>query len=81
MIAGAWDARRLAVCKADSVLCSLAAAMLCLLLCSTPKTVLASAGMQADAVTLRKVLAWKIIMYRHKHNKVDKANGKQQARA
>ena len=25
--------------------------------------------MQADAVTLRKVLAWKIIMYRHKHNK------------
>jgi 20S proteasome subunit beta 6 len=35
----------------------------------TPKTVLASAGMQADAVTLRKVLAWKIIMYRHKHNK------------
>lgn len=35
----------------------------------TSKTVLASAGMQADAVTLRKVLAWKIIMYRHKHNK------------
>ena len=26
--------------------------------------------MQADAVTLRKVLAWKVIMYRHKHNKV-----------
>ena len=35
----------------------------------TPKTILASAGMQADAVTLRKVLAWKIVMYRHKHNK------------
>jgi len=35
----------------------------------TPQTILASAGMQADAVTLRKVLSWKIIMYRHKHNK------------
>lgn len=35
----------------------------------TPQTILASAGMQADAVTLRKVLAWKIVMYRHKHNK------------
>lgn len=35
----------------------------------TSKTVLTSAGMQADASTLQKVLTTKIIQYRHRHNK------------
>ena len=47
----------------------------------TDKTVLASAGMQADAVTLRKVLAWKIIMYRHKHGKVRRTHAQEGGRA
>jgi len=35
----------------------------------TDKCVLATAGMQAEAKTLRKVLHHKITMYNHKHNK------------
>lgn len=36
--------------------------------CSTDKCVLSSAGMQADAATLRKVLSARIVQYRHRHN-------------
>jgi len=34
----------------------------------TDKCVLSSAGMQADAATLRKVLTARIVQYRHRHN-------------
>ena len=39
-----------------------------LYVCSTDKCVLSSAGMQADAATLRKVLTARIVQYRHRHN-------------
>ena len=40
------------------------------MLCSTNQCILATAGMQAEAVTLRKVLDARIQLYRQKHGKV-----------
>ena len=38
----------------------------------TPHCVLGTAGMQAEAVQLRKVLDIRLAQYKHKHNKVSK---------